>query len=46
MHAMSGSGDITIMGGLRKKVPWTWAVFLVCWLAISPISPLEDAAGR
>jgi NADH-quinone oxidoreductase subunit L len=34
MHAMSGSGDITIMGGLRKKVPWTHAVFAVCWLAI------------
>src|SRR5579863_3501134 len=26
MHAMSGSGDITIMGGLRKKIPWTHAV--------------------
>jgi NADH-quinone oxidoreductase subunit L len=35
MHAMSGSGDITIMGGLRKKVPVTHAVFLVCWLAIA-----------
>jgi NADH-quinone oxidoreductase subunit L len=34
MHAMSGSGDITKMGGLRKKLPWTHAVFLVCWLAI------------
>src|SRR4051812_12167137 len=34
MHAMSGSGDITIMGGLRKKLPWTHAVFAVCWLAI------------
>jgi NADH-quinone oxidoreductase subunit L len=34
MHAMSGSGDITIMGGLRKKIPWTHAVFVVCWLAI------------
>jgi NADH-quinone oxidoreductase subunit L len=34
MHAMSGSGDITIMGGLRKKIPWTHAVFFVCWLAI------------
>ncbi|HEY2731340.1 MAG TPA: NADH-quinone oxidoreductase subunit L [Polyangia bacterium] len=34
MHAMSGSGDITIMGGLRKKIPVTHAVFLVCWLAI------------
>src|SRR5450432_338914 len=34
MHAMSGSGDITKMGGLRKKIPWTHGVFLVCWLAI------------
>jgi NADH-quinone oxidoreductase subunit L len=34
MHAMSGSGDITIMGGLRKKLPWTHRVFFVCWLAI------------
>ncbi len=34
MHAMSGSGDITQMGGLRKKLPWTHGVFVVCWLAI------------
>jgi NADH-quinone oxidoreductase subunit L len=34
MHAMSGSGDITKMGGLRKRLPWTHGVFLVCWLAI------------
>jgi NADH-quinone oxidoreductase subunit L len=34
MHAMSGSGDITKMGGLRKLVPYTHAVFVVCWLAI------------
>ena len=34
MHAMSGSGDIRIMGGLRKKLPYTHGVFLVCWLAI------------
>jgi len=37
MHAMSGSGDITIMGGLRKKLPWTHRVFFVCWLAICGI---------
>jgi NADH-quinone oxidoreductase subunit L len=37
MHAMSGSGDITIMGGLRKKIPWTHGVFFVCWLAICGI---------
>src|SRR6185437_14965836 len=34
MHAMSGSGDIRIMGGLRKKLPYTHAVFFVCWMAI------------
>jgi NADH-quinone oxidoreductase subunit L len=41
MHAMSGSGDITIMGGLRKKVPWTHAVFAVCWLAICGVPGLS-----
>jgi NADH-quinone oxidoreductase subunit L len=34
MHAMSGSGDITRMGGLGKKLPWTTRVFQICWLAI------------
>jgi NADH-quinone oxidoreductase subunit L len=34
MHAMSGSGDITKMGGLGKKLPWTTWVFRICWLAI------------
>jgi NADH-quinone oxidoreductase subunit L len=41
MHAMSGSGDITIMGGLRKKVPWTHGVFFVCWLAICGVPGLS-----
>jgi NADH-quinone oxidoreductase subunit L len=31
---MAGSGDITRMGGLSKKLPWTSWVFRVCWLAI------------
>ncbi len=34
MHAMSGSGDITKMGGLAKRLPWTTRVFQACWLAI------------
>ena len=37
MHGMSGSGDITTMGGLRKKMPITHGVFLVCCLAICGI---------
>ena len=34
MHAMAGSGDITRMGGLCRKLPWTTWVFRICWLAI------------
>jgi NADH-quinone oxidoreductase subunit L len=34
MHAMAGSGDITKMGGLARKLPWTTWVFRACWLAI------------
>ena len=34
MHAMSGSGDITRMGGLQSRMPVTTRVFQVCWLAI------------
>jgi len=39
MHAMSGSGDITKMGGLRKLLPQTHATFLVYCLAIAGIVP-------
>jgi NADH-quinone oxidoreductase subunit L len=35
MHAMSGSGDITQMGGLRKKLPITHLTFLIYCLAIA-----------
>ncbi|RMH43452.1 MAG: NADH-quinone oxidoreductase subunit L [Deltaproteobacteria bacterium] len=40
MHAMSGSGDITKMGGLRKKLPWTHLAFVAYWLAICGVPPL------
>ena len=39
MHAMSGSGDIMKMGGLRKKLKWTHGSFVVYWLAICGIVP-------
>ncbi len=39
MHAMSGSGDITKMGGLGKKLPWTKWAFFSCWLAICGVVP-------
>ncbi|WP_428262307.1 NADH-quinone oxidoreductase subunit L [Haliangium sp.] len=39
MHAMSGSGDIMKMGGLRKKMPRTHLAFVSYWLAICGIVP-------
>jgi len=41
MHAMSGSGDITKMGGLRKLLPITHATFLIYCLTIAGIFPLS-----
>ena len=37
MHAMGGSGDITKMGGLANRLPWTTRVFQICWLAIAGV---------
>ena len=37
IHAMSGEQDMRLMGGLRKKIPWTYATFLVGTLSISGI---------
>ena len=39
MHAMSGDLDIRHMGGLKSKLPITYATFLVATLAISGIPP-------
>jgi NADH-quinone oxidoreductase subunit L len=39
IHAMSGEQDIRRMGGLRKKLPITYIVFLVGVLAISGAPP-------
>jgi NADH-quinone oxidoreductase subunit L len=40
IHAMSGEQDMRRMGGLRKKIPWTFGTFLVGTLAIAGIPPL------
>ena len=39
IHAMSGEQDIRRMGGLRKKLPITYLVFLIGTLAISGVPP-------
>jgi NADH-quinone oxidoreductase subunit L len=35
IHAMGGEQDMFKMGGLRKKIPWTYATMLAATLAIS-----------
>jgi NADH-quinone oxidoreductase subunit L len=35
IHAMGGTQDMFQMGGLRKKIPWTYGTMLVATLAIS-----------
>ncbi len=37
MHALGGETDIFKMGGLRKKLPWTFATCLVAVLSISGV---------
>ena len=34
MHALGGQVDMTKMGGLARKIPWTAAVMIAGWLAI------------
>jgi NADH-quinone oxidoreductase subunit L len=41
MHGMGDKGDIRIMGGLLKKMPYTAATFLISTAAITGIVPLS-----
>jgi NADH-quinone oxidoreductase subunit L len=34
MHALGGEADMTKMGGLARKIPWTAALMVAGWLAI------------
>jgi NADH-quinone oxidoreductase subunit L len=40
IHALSGEQDIMKMGGLRNRLPWTHATFLIGTLAIAGVPPL------
>ena len=39
IHALSGEQDMRNMGGLRKKVPWTFATMMCAAIAIAGIPP-------
>jgi NADH-quinone oxidoreductase subunit L len=34
MHALAGETDLTKMGGLARKIPWTTAVMIAGWVSI------------
>ena len=40
IHALSGEQDIRKMGGLWRKIPWTFATFAIATAAIAGIPPL------
>ncbi len=40
IHALGGEQDIRKMGGLKKRIPWTYGLFLVGTLAIAGLPPL------
>jgi len=55
IHALSGEQDLRNMGGLRKKIPWTFWTMLCAAVAISGVPPFAGffskdailaAAGR
>jgi NADH-quinone oxidoreductase subunit L len=39
MHAMGGVIDIRRLGGLRRRMPWTYGTFLVGCLALAALPP-------
>jgi NADH-quinone oxidoreductase subunit L len=41
MHAVGGEQDMRKMGGLWKKIPWTWVTMLIATCAIAGIAGLS-----
>jgi NADH-quinone oxidoreductase subunit L len=41
IHALSGEQDLRNMGGLRKKIPWTFWTMVCAWVAIAGIPPFS-----
>jgi NADH-quinone oxidoreductase subunit L len=46
IHAMSGEQDVRKMGGLARKIPWTFGTFAVATAAIAGIPPLAGFFSR
>jgi len=41
IHALSGEQDMRNMGGLRKKIPWTFATMMCAAVAIAGVPPFS-----
>ena len=41
IHALSGEQDMRQMGGLRKKIPWTYGTMMCAAVAISGVPPFS-----
>jgi NADH-quinone oxidoreductase subunit L len=41
IHALSGEQDLRHMGGLRKKIPWTYATMMCAAVAIAGVPPFS-----
>ena len=46
IHALSGEQDIRNMGGLRKKIPFTFGLFVIGTIAISGIPPFAGFLSK
>ncbi len=46
IHALGGEQDMRKMGGLRKRIPWTYWTFVIGTAAISGIPPLAGYKSK
>ncbi len=46
IHAMSNEQDMRIMGGLRRKLPITWATMAIATIAIAGVPPLAGFVSK
>ena len=45
IHALSGEQDMRNMGGLRKKIPWTFLTMMCAAVAIAGVPPSSPASS-
>jgi len=46
IHAMSNEQDMRVMGGLRRKLPITWATMAIGTIAIAGVPPLAGFVSK